>query len=489
MFLKLYWLGAALALMPLLIQPDDSYQQRYFPSIPLDINQTTFPFDLEATTSSGMVLVKCPDVKYRHKNKNESFVPNSDVLKPESVFSPNTNFLAWVPLLRIESGPTKLKCGEIILKYNTNPYNDWTYNVHWNDSIIDDIPRDLLHMKTVLPTPSAQCDYDPDKILKISSNKENSMTEQIKGANIEKPYVNQMVYYFKKPSGAGKDTIKKPCFIYKIFGDCPIFDLINRQENNIANEVKKIKIDNLNGQKEEIKVNLKLGTNEDFYRGEKISLSKLRYLESGITPIEDSTTSITSSFDINGFDLVQLTYTCVEGSGITNVTQKYYFGPKFNDSTFDKTEEISANDTSIKVKCDNTYLNVGYLKEIEYNGIHAGVKDLNSTDSMRGKFSKGGSSISFVESNNGTTVISCIYKTLDGSITTTTKFINKDKIAGTDINEKQVAKDKIVLISSSTTISPNKVKKEVKDEENNSIRRSRTLIGAFMLFLLLLPQL
>uniref|UniRef100_A0A0N5C7R4 Fam-a protein n=1 Tax=Strongyloides papillosus TaxID=174720 RepID=A0A0N5C7R4_STREA len=378
MFFKLYWLGAALALMPFLIQPEEVHREKLFPYVPEDTNGTTFLIDLEATTLSNIVLVKCPYTQYNHKTSNDSFIPTDDIIESESTLRDHNKLFAWVPLLRQSANQTKINCGIVDIETAGGSYikKQWIFNVNWNDTVPDEIPTEKLHMSAALPSPSTSCDDEPANNLIISKEKGKSMPEKISGTHIKKPYVNQMIYYFKKPSGGDNDTIKKPCYIYKVYGKCPIFNLPSRVENNITNEVKKIMIDNLNGRKEEIKVNLKVDTNEDFYSGEKISLSKLRYLESGIKPIEDSTTSITSSFDINGFDLVQLTYTCVIGSAITNVTQKYYFGPKLNDSTFDKTEEISANDTSIKVKCDTTYLNVGYLKEIEYNGIHAGVKDL-----------------------------------------------------------------------------------------------------------------
>uniref|UniRef100_A0A0N5BPU2 Tyrosine-protein phosphatase domain-containing protein n=1 Tax=Strongyloides papillosus TaxID=174720 RepID=A0A0N5BPU2_STREA len=431
MFLKLYWLGATLAMMPFLIQLEGLHRKDLFPNVPETINKTTFPLGLEVITDSDVVMVKCPDYKYKHNVSGYEIAPNLDIFKEEEIFRDPNNLFAWVPLLRQPTNQTKINCGNVQIKTGEDSIilKQWIFNVKWDDSAIDEIPVGTTIMDDSIPKTHVHCSSESEDVLIVSKNKEDNKAVKIDPKDIKSPYANQMFYYFKKSSENNKDSIKKPCFIYKGVKGCPIFNLPDYSEYSSIGEVKKIDINGLEGQKKKIRINLKKGNDEKFYRYEEISLSRMRYMKNSTEVIKGSTITITSSFVINGFDLVKLVYNCWTAQGNKTVSQTYYFGPGPINYTLDKTEEISANDTSIKVKCDTTYLNVGYLKEVEYNGTHANVNDLESTDSLRGKFSKGENSISFVESNNGTTVISCIYKTLDGSITTTTKFVNKDTIA------------------------------------------------------------
>uniref|UniRef100_A0A0N5CI71 Glycoprotein n=1 Tax=Strongyloides papillosus TaxID=174720 RepID=A0A0N5CI71_STREA len=389
MFLKLYWLGAALALMLLLLQPQAVNGNELFPYVPNDINATTFPINLNATTNSDMVLVKCPDRGYKHKHAQDEFIENKFNFTLFNQGEPNL-MSNWIPLVRELNGPTEINCGRSLPNHNNGLVNStyWIFNVMWEDSAIENIRTDPLFMNSPILETHPHCHLNPQNIFIISKKKKSSMLEKIIQNKIENPYTNQMVYYFVKPQNGATYAIKKPCFMYRLYGTCPIFDLPGRAQNSIINEneVKKVKIDNLNGQKEKVKVNLVVNNKKEFYRDEEISLSRMRYTENGTKVIEGSTMLITSSFIINGFDLVKLVYNCWNGAENENVSQTYYFGPIITNHTQDKTEEISANDTSIKVKCDTTYLNVGYLKEVEYNGTHANVSDLESSDSLRGKF-------------------------------------------------------------------------------------------------------
>uniref|UniRef100_A0A0K0EYV1 Vesicle transport protein n=1 Tax=Strongyloides venezuelensis TaxID=75913 RepID=A0A0K0EYV1_STRVS len=95
----------------------------------------------------------------------------------------------------------------------------------------------------------------------------------------------------------------------------------------------------------------------------------------------------------------------------------------------EKTVKYATNDTILKLNCPTAYLTVGYLKEVVYNGIRGSVSTLSSIDGIQGKFKEIGTNIIFDEAENGTTTIECFYKTLDGYITTTTDFVNKDKAA------------------------------------------------------------
>uniref|UniRef100_A0A0K0FD67 Ephrin RBD domain-containing protein n=1 Tax=Strongyloides venezuelensis TaxID=75913 RepID=A0A0K0FD67_STRVS len=107
------------------------HRQDLFPYITEDINNKTFPFNLTATTNSDMILVKCPDSRYRHKNDGETFGRKYKIFNPQSIFSPNASLFAWVPLLKTKSGPTHLFCGQIVLitPEGSLDRKEWTFNV------------------------------------------------------------------------------------------------------------------------------------------------------------------------------------------------------------------------------------------------------------------------------------------------------------------------------------------------------------------------
>uniref|UniRef100_A0A0N5BHC5 Dolichyl-diphosphooligosaccharide--protein glycosyltransferase subunit 1 n=1 Tax=Strongyloides papillosus TaxID=174720 RepID=A0A0N5BHC5_STREA len=205
MFVKLYLLGAALALMPLPIQPHEVYDHKLFPNVSLNIIRNTFPIDLEVKIPSDMVLVKSVDVVHRHKNSNDKLRNGYDVVKYKNLGPLNTPlFFVWVPLSKESSNSRQLKCGKISIKSRDN------------DS-----------------------------------------------------------YYEKE---------------------------------------------------EKIKVTLKPNDDIQFYPDEKISPSRMRYTEDGLTDIEGSTIQIRSSFDIKGFELVKMVYSHLNAIGYKEVAQTYYFG-------------------------------------------------------------------------------------------------------------------------------------------------------------------
>uniref|UniRef100_A0A0K0FDB1 Protein-tyrosine-phosphatase n=1 Tax=Strongyloides venezuelensis TaxID=75913 RepID=A0A0K0FDB1_STRVS len=119
-----------------------------------------------------------------------------------------------------------------------------------------------------------------------------------------------------------------------------------------------------------------------------------------------------------------------ENESLKVIEKKYYFAPI--EKNFIIKEEIIPylkNNTSINPNCSVYYLNVGHLDKVDYNGTKGSLQTLNFTDGIKGKFKIVKTSIIFDEMEDGKTTLSCTYKTLDGSITTTTTFINKDTIA------------------------------------------------------------
>uniref|UniRef100_A0A0N5BQX4 Ig-like domain-containing protein n=1 Tax=Strongyloides papillosus TaxID=174720 RepID=A0A0N5BQX4_STREA len=310
MLLKLYLLGAALAFMPLSTQPPGQQQENLFPYIDRDITNTTFPKDLNVTTNSDVVLVKCPDTDYRHKDNRETFSRNSQVLKVGSMFSPEGDLFAWVPLLKSKSGPTYLKCGRINLEDVGNPRYDWIFNVRWKNGTNDEGFFKRERSTINISPKHSKCNSGPEDLKIFGSKKEG-----------------------------GFSLINTPNIIPYIY----------------ANQTSKI----LSGRKNNF---------IKYYRGEKIILTKMKYVEKGLQDIENSNTLITSNFSINGYEIVKLTYYAPGEFQNDEITKTYYFAPSSNDLTInEKTVEYFKNETIRNPNCPLFYLNIGYLYKFKHN--------------------------------------------------------------------------------------------------------------------------
>uniref|UniRef100_A0A0K0G0P7 Secreted protein n=1 Tax=Strongyloides venezuelensis TaxID=75913 RepID=A0A0K0G0P7_STRVS len=199
MFLKLYWLGAALALIQFLIQLQGVHHWMFVPDISEGFINTTFPSDLNTGTTSDVVLVKYPYRKYKHINQDGAFYLEDklDEKRIEEIIY-QSRALIWTISMRNSFNQVQHNCRKLhsLFVDSNDTYKYWIYNVHWNDSVIDQIPTDLMHMSTALPSPSTSCDMEPANIIIISREKEKSIAEKISGTKIKSPYVNQMAYFF-----------------------------------------------------------------------------------------------------------------------------------------------------------------------------------------------------------------------------------------------------------------------------------------------------
>uniref|UniRef100_A0A0N5C0D4 ZP domain-containing protein n=1 Tax=Strongyloides papillosus TaxID=174720 RepID=A0A0N5C0D4_STREA len=428
MFVKLYLLGAALALMPLPIQSYEEYDQKLFPDIPQNINRNTFPIILEVKKPSNMVLVKCPDVGYRDINGGHEFENSNEVVKYKNFVPLNTSLFVWVPLLKESSNSTQFNCGKIIIKSDETSSDmiDWTYDVRWNNVKEDKTKINSNNMDFLLPVTPKECQDGTENLLVVSKDKENDTAVIIDPLDVMNPYANQEFYYFIKPEQNDGRQIIEHCARYRGYKNPPHFNLPDYNDNSTINEVKKININELNYEKEEkIKINLKLGDDIQFYRDEGISLSRMKYTIGGLIDIENSTQQINSSFTIKGFDLVKLVYNHLNAAGYIEVSQVYYFGPASKNFTIEKYFENEV-DYSFKPNCPIYFMNVGYLDKVIYDEIEGSIYSLNSTAGIEGRFNITSDFIFFEEKEDRDTKLVCIYKTLDGIIAISNVYEHQD---------------------------------------------------------------
>uniref|UniRef100_A0A0K0G483 Glycoprotein n=1 Tax=Strongyloides venezuelensis TaxID=75913 RepID=A0A0K0G483_STRVS len=394
MLLKLYLLDAALALMPLPIQPQGPPHNVFF-----DDDDFKLDDQLEESRINSLI----------HQSKT----------------------LIWTPSMRKSSSKVQHNCGKLFSKFvdSSDSFKYWIYNIMWKNA--SSLPKSatLKHTKTDIFNNHNKCNNGNEEVVILTKNKENGMIVKVNPAALENPYVNQIFHYFIKPKEDNINLIQEPCATVKIYHDCPIITLkdYSPSSQNVIND-NTFNVIHINGNKEIIEVYLVADEDKSFYRGETINLRKMRYLKEVLEVIEDSKKPITSNFTIKGFDMVELTYDCPDEGSFIQQTQRFYFAPGVKDLKLPgKTVKYGTNDTILKLNCPTAYLTVGYLKEVVYNGIRGNVSTLSSIDGIKGKFKKTGTNIIFDEAENGTTTIECFYKTLDGFITTITDFINKDK--------------------------------------------------------------
>uniref|UniRef100_A0A0K0FD68 6-cysteine protein n=1 Tax=Strongyloides venezuelensis TaxID=75913 RepID=A0A0K0FD68_STRVS len=308
-----------------------------------------------------------------------------------------------------------------------------------------------------------------------------------KHKNIQNLYVNQMFYYFDSFNNSEK--IKKPCGIIKIYGNSPNIQIKPYESTFEAPKVGNYhKINLLDTNQQTIEVVLDMAGNVKYYQGEKINLKRMKYVKGEPDVIENYATSITSNFTINGYEIVELIYYSPLKNSYHKISKLYYFVP--SEKNFIIKEEIISyfqNNTSIKPNCSIYYLNIEYLDFVDYNGTKGSIQTLNSTDGIKGKFKIDKTSIIFDEMEDGKTTISCTYKTLDGSITTTTRFVMMDMIVKLGSNKQQLPND-TRFFSTSTTQKSRTMEKGVDNVGNKAIKQTEIFLGISMLLLLFILQ-
>uniref|UniRef100_A0A0N5C6C9 Tyrosine-protein phosphatase domain-containing protein n=1 Tax=Strongyloides papillosus TaxID=174720 RepID=A0A0N5C6C9_STREA len=432
MFLKLYWLGAALTLMSLPTQLQGQDQQKYFPYILRDITNTTFPFNLNVTTNSDTVHVKCPNAKYNHKTPNDSFVPNVDIFQEKSIYSNPLNKFAWVPLLRQSNNQALITCGKIYIENVQGPEikEQWIYKVMWeNATNVEGFLKREQRTKDVSDK-HQKCSTTANKIIIFGSKKEGGYSRIPNPEIVPDLYVNQMLYYFVKPDD---DEMKKePCGIIKIFGKEPKIKLLKHEPTPDSPQTDDIYI--VKTDEKTIDVVLDMKGNLKYYQGEKIILKKMKYRERGAKVIEGSDTLISSNFTINGYDIIELIYNIPSEETYNNISKKYYFAPSLKEHIINEgTIKYFQNETYKNPNCPLFYLNIGYLNKFKYNVTEKDYNNSVHVDSIKEISSKTDSHIFFNGAEDPHLTISCFYKTLNGNITTTTEFVDLDKL---DLIEK-----------------------------------------------------
>uniref|UniRef100_A0A0N5BTF8 6-cysteine protein n=1 Tax=Strongyloides papillosus TaxID=174720 RepID=A0A0N5BTF8_STREA len=429
MLSTLYLLVAAMAFMPLLIQAPEPNHRQYFANVPKTVNKTTFPMDLKVNRTSDMVFVKCPGRKYHHRIESDDFTVHDTISDAKFKIIGEKNITIWVPLMKTSSRPERTNCGRLGVNSGGDSYikYDWIYNVNFKGTLN---AKDITVKEKIVNTVEVdheKCIANGGNTLIFTKKKEGGiMSVKPYPTELESPYVYQMFYYFKIPSENNNYIIEEPCGIYKAYSDSPQIIIPSHETFSNTEESGKIitiSIEGAQGAEKNFTVQLQLKDNPNFYRGEKISLTKMRYLEGGPNLINNSKSIITSKFNIKGFELIQMQYVHEGKTNKETITKKYFFGPSSIEMKLDNvTVPYVKGDKYGQPNCSNYFMTIGYLEEIVYNREKY-VKGASSTNE---KFKKSEDFYFLKENSERKIFLECIYRTPGGKITTRTNFVVKE---------------------------------------------------------------
>uniref|UniRef100_A0A0K0EZC7 Tyrosine-protein phosphatase domain-containing protein n=1 Tax=Strongyloides venezuelensis TaxID=75913 RepID=A0A0K0EZC7_STRVS len=434
----LYLLVAAMALVPLSIRANDPNHWKLFPPTFKDIKDGTFPIAKTTNGSSDMILAKCPRIGYKHFKKDDGFETDESMNNLTFYISNNQIPVSWIPLMKGLSGSASINCGRvnIISGVNSLTFYKWSYNVIWGNALnAEEITIKEITDTKVHPT-HPKCNTSRENTFIFTNAKEGGIVKvDPYPAKLKNPYVYQMFYYFKKPSESNNDITEEPCGIFKGYSDSPQIILLSHETFSTTAVSGKIVTINTEGTHETGKtftVQLQLENNKEFYRGERIHLTKVRYLKGGQKFIENSTKMITSNFTIKGYELINIRYDYVGRFEKESISKMYYFGPSSADLKIDNVAvPYVKGEVTGQPNCSTYFMTVGYLQEIGYNG----KKYARNTTQTKEKFEESGDLFYLKSNRERQTILECIYKTPGGTITTRTNFINGTKVsAGLDAN-------------------------------------------------------
>uniref|UniRef100_A0A0N5BTF9 Ig-like domain-containing protein n=1 Tax=Strongyloides papillosus TaxID=174720 RepID=A0A0N5BTF9_STREA len=401
--------------------------RKFFPPVFKDITETTFPITATAGNTSDVVIVKCPLKGYQHNIKGDSFEVDESIENSTLMIKNGNKELSWIPLMKESLGSKIFKCGRVNLKKSEFDFKgfEWSYKVKWGNALNAEEITIKERIGTDLSDTHKKCNASRQDTLIFTNMKEGGITK-VDPVELHNPYVNQKFYYFVKPNENNKDIIKEPCGITKGYNRAPSIIILNHE--NLPDELKPGQIKTINTEgtektKKNFNVQLQLKNNLNFYRGEKISLTKIRYLEGGSKLIKNSGIIVTSNITIEGYELIKMEYV-YEGETTKEVISKmYYFGPSSVDFKIDKADvPYVKGDTTGQPNCSAYYMTVGYLEGIRYNGKKY-PKDAPSTNE---KFEKSGDFYLLKGNHDSSVFLECIYRTPGGKITTRTNFVVKE---------------------------------------------------------------
>ncbi|CEF64563.1 Protein-tyrosine phosphatase, receptor/non-receptor type domain and Protein-tyrosine/Dual specificity phosphatase domain and Protein-tyrosine phosphatase, catalytic domain-containing protein [Strongyloides ratti] len=427
--------------LPLLItftQCEGSTYGTFFPSVPKEINKTTFPVNINSNSSSDVILLKCPDNEYRHLTVNDTFNLNYSSDFRKLTISTESNTFAWTLLGYNLFGPHLVYCGvfgKALSDGNHTNFN-WKFNFNWELA-----PKSYMMAKRVtinnkLPI-TEQCGDDQEKILIFTKDKEgklfqlNLVDNKLKTSD-ELPHVNKLYYLFTIPEDIYEKEIVEPCLIYRAVNDIP--EIIVKGYNSTlikpnGTKVNVIKFDYLE-KFLEIQLFLTDQPNlKDFYKNEKILISKVKFTKNGVKEVPNSNKTTKGTFSLNGYELLKFSYDYPSTERNRMIKKIFYFAPSQKHYKFPLEYVLySSNETVVRPNCSINRFSFGYLYSVNYvNKKIVNLDDLNVNGVAKDGLYRSGDFVFTSDLKDFNTTLKCLYNTPNGDITLSHSFLHSDK--------------------------------------------------------------
>uniref|UniRef100_A0AAF5HXZ5 Protein-tyrosine-phosphatase n=2 Tax=Strongyloides stercoralis TaxID=6248 RepID=A0AAF5HXZ5_STRER len=416
---------------------DFSYQTTHghlFPSFPKEISGESFTVDFKYNGLSDLIYAKCPGPEYYHSKIKDGFNRNEKLRGAMPyLFSDNQAFI-WIPMVYNMSGPTSIFCGKLQLSINNsiNSENyEWHFNLEWKnkpDPIKMALPRTI---STQLPNMKKKCGNEQNKTFIYFKDKKNG----IKIVNLKDKilgHANDLYYYFRTPDNDEKLEMVEPCVIVKAIYNRPEIIIKGHNSTSISSnnlDLHVIKQDHVAGLysiqlylEDEIKV-------PDFYEGEKVKMTKVKFRRTGIEEVPNSDETVTSAFTLKGFQLVKFSYDWPTLDGAEKVERIFYFGPRSESYVFPNRHTIYLqNETAIQPNCSIHRISFGYLDSVTVDNSKVHLSELKDGGAIKNNLKRVKDFVFMTNVDKENVTLHCFYITPNGNVTLVETFIHGVKV-------------------------------------------------------------
>ncbi|CEF64478.1 Protein-tyrosine phosphatase, receptor/non-receptor type domain and Protein-tyrosine/Dual specificity phosphatase domain and Protein-tyrosine phosphatase, catalytic domain-containing protein [Strongyloides ratti] len=426
--------------LPLLItftQCEGSTYGTFFPSVPKEINATTFPVNINSNSSSDVILLKLPSYDYKHGNERDKFAVNADIARLPSIFYNENSTFSWISLVYTASGFHLINCGDLTMIHSNGTLGlyDWKFNFNWQLA-----PKPYMMAKrekifNQIPHPD-ECGNDEKKVLKFTKDKTGKIFKlksddnKLKTSD-ELPHVNKLYYLFTIPEDTYEKEIVEPCLIYRAVNDIPEIIVKGYNSTQIkanGTNVDVIKFDYL---ERFLSIQLLLTDQpilQDFYKNEEILITKVLYTKDGVKEVPNSNKTTRGSFSLNGYELLKFSYDYPSTTKNRMITKIFYFAPPQKHYKFPLEYILYAsNETVVRPNCSLNGFSYGYLNSVNYNNKLVNLDKLNANGVAINGLYRSGDFVFTSDVTNFNTTLECLYNTPNGDITLIHSFLHNDK--------------------------------------------------------------
>uniref|UniRef100_A0AAF5CTR5 Protein-tyrosine-phosphatase n=1 Tax=Strongyloides stercoralis TaxID=6248 RepID=A0AAF5CTR5_STRER len=473
-------------LMQLLDYSYQTFHGHLFPSFPKKLSGKSLTVDFKYNGLSDLIYAKCPGSKYQHAHEEDDFKRDEELRSVAPyLFSDNKAFI-WIPMVYNMSGSTSIFCGKVELSKNNSTSSGkykWYFNLEWKkkpDPIKMAQPftvsTRLLNMKHKCGNQSRTQIYFNDK---KNGFKKLNFKDKILG------HVNDLYYYFKTPDNDEKLEMVEPCVIVKAIYKEPEIIIKGHNSTIISSnnvDLYVIKEDHVAGLYS-IKLYLE---NElevpDFYEGEKVKMTKMKFKKSGIEEIPNSDEEVDLTFELKGFQLVKFSYDCPSFSGKNKVEKIFYFGPRSEEYVFPNRHTIYLqNETAVRPNCSIHGIDFGYLDMVTVDSGIVHLSELEEGGAVKKKFKRVKDFVFMPNVDKENVTLHCFYITPNGNVTLVETFIKGVKVfAGYDNKGEAIHEVKVESAESShlkDIIAEQK--KELAAERKTFFQKLKDNVGIF----------